>query len=106
MVTVVANNIKKTTSDAYSILMNKRFVFVKSMSDIEANNDFGTGFDLKNKEFYYFHGAAIKDNKLFGGSSKYEAKEYYERALNNEISSILLNLNVRPDEIKKSNYQI
>ena len=106
MVTVVASNIRKTTSDAYSILMNKRFVFVKSMSDIEENNDFGTGFDLKNKEFYYSYGAAIKDNKLFGGSSKYEAKEYYERALNNEISSILLNLNVRPDEIKKSNYQI
>ena len=106
LVILIANNIKKTTSDAYSILSNKRFIFVKSMSDIEANNDFGTGFDLKDKEFYYAHGAAIRDNKLFGGSSKYEAKEYYERALNNEISSILLNLDVSPDEIKKSNYQI
>ena len=53
-----------------------------------------------------FRSAAIKDNKLFGGSSSYGVKEYFERALNNEISSILLNLDVSPDEIKKSNYQI
>ncbi|KXT67048.1 hypothetical protein [Streptococcus sp. DD04] len=76
------------------------------MSDIEANNDFGTGFDLKDKEFYYAHGAAIKDNKLFGGSSSYGVKEYFERALNNEISSILLNLDVSPDEIKNQTIKL
>ena len=33
-------------------------------------------------------------------------KEYYRTALNEEISSILMNIKVTPEEIKKNNYQI
>ena len=63
-------------------------------------------FDLKDKEFFYYHGAAIKNNKLYGGSQEYSAAEYYKRALDIELTSALLNHHINIEDIKDSNYQI
>jgi hypothetical protein len=66
----------------------------------------GVGFDLKDKELYNSYFAVIEKNKLYGGYGNYGTKEMYQRSFNREISSILVNLKISPDEIKKNNYQI
>ena len=43
---------------------------------------------------------------MYGGYGNYGTKEMYQRALNREISFILVNLKISPNEIKKNNYQI
>ena len=68
--------------------------------------EYWSRFDLKDKELYNPYFAVIKRNKLYGGYGNYGTKEMYQRSFNREISSILVNLKISPDEIKKNNYQI
>ena len=60
----------------------------------------------KDRELFFSYSSAIKDGILYGGKGNYEMKEYYRTALNEEISSILMNIKVTTEEIKKNNYQI
>lgn len=96
----------QTQKDTYDILQKQRFVFIQNQDDLEQGNNAGAGFDLKDRELFFSYSSAIKDGILYGGKGNYEMKEYYRTALNEEISSILMNIKVTTDEIKKNNYQI
>ena len=96
----------QTKMDAYAILQKKRFVLVQDKNDWEKEWSTGVGFDLKEKELYNSYFTVVKRNKLYGGYGNYGTKEMYQRSFNREISSILVNLKISPDEIKKNNYQI
>ena len=96
----------QTKMDAYDILKKERFVLVQDKNDWGKGWSTGVGFDLKDKEFFYYHGAAIKNSKLYGGSQEYSAAEYYKRALDIELTSALLNHQINIKDIKDSNYQI
>ena len=96
----------QTKLDAYTILQKQRFVFIQNQDDLEQGNNAGAGFDLKDRELFFSNSSAIKNGILYGGKGNYEMKEYYRTALNEEISSILMNIKVTPEEIKKNNYQI
>ena len=76
------------------------------LSGDDNKESISAGFDLKEKEFFYYHGAAIKNSKLYGGSQEYSAAEYYKRALDIELTSALLNHHINIEDIKDSNYQI
>ncbi len=106
MTILKVNSIRKTTSSAYDILQKQRFVLVQDKNDWGKEWSTGVGFDLKDKEFFYYHGAAIKNSKLYGGSQEYSAAEYYKRALDIELTSALLNHHINIEDIKDSNYQI
>ena len=103
---LVAQSTSKSISNAHSILLNKRFIQTQSISDDDKKVSISAGFDLKEQEFFYYHGAAIKNNKLYGGSQEYSAVEYYKRALDIELTSALLNKQISIKDIKDSNYQI
>ena len=96
----------QTKMDAYDILKKERFVLVQDKNDWGKEWSTGVGFDLKDKELYSSYFIVIKKDKLYGGYGNYGTKEMYQRALNREISFILVNLKISPDEIKKNNYQI
>ena len=100
------NSLNNTTSDNYSILQKQRFVFIQNQDDLEQGDNIGAGFDLKDQDLFFSNSYVIKDDILYGGKSKYGVKEYYRRALNKEILSMLVNIKVSPEEIKKSDYQI
>lgn len=102
----IVNHVQKQPMDAYEILQRKRFVLVQDKNDWGKEWSTGAGFDLKDRDLYFTHSTVIKQNQLYGSFGKYESKELYQRSLNNEISSILINLKVSPDEIQKNNYQI
>ena len=102
----IVNHVQKQPKVAYDILQKQRFVLVQDKNDWGKEWSTGVGFDLKDKELYNSYFAVIKRNKLYGGYGNYGIKEMYQRSLNREISSILVNLKVSPDEIKKNNYQI
>lgn len=102
----IVNHVQKQPMDAYEILQRKRFVLVQGKNDWGKEWSTGVGFDLKDKEMYNSYFAVIKRNKLYGGYGNYGTKEMYQRSFNREISSILVNLKISPDEIKKNNYQI
>ena len=106
MTILKVNSIRKTTSSAYDILQKQRFVLVQDKNDWGKEWSTGVGFDLKDKELYNSYFAVIEKNKLYGGYGNYGTKEMYQRSFNREISSILVNLKISPDEIKKNNYQI
>ena len=89
-----------------SILEQQRFIETHILSGDYNKESISYGFDLKEKEFFYYHGAAIKNNKLYGGSQEYSAKQYYKRALDIELTSALLNQQISVKDIKDSNYQI
>ena len=103
---LVALSTSKSISDTHSILINKRYIETQSISDNDKKLSISAGFDLKEKDFFYYHGAAIKNNKLYGGSQEYSAAEYYKRALDIELTSALLNHQINIKDIKDSNYQI
>lgn len=96
----------RTRMDAYAIFQKQRFVFIQNQDDLDQGNNAGAGFDLKDRELFFSYSSAIKDGILYGGKGNYEMKEYYRTALNEEISSILMNIKVTTEEIKKNNYQI
>ena len=96
----------RSRTDAYDILQKQRFVFIQNQDDLGQGNNVGAGFDLKDRELFFSYSSAIKDGILYGGKGNYEMKEYYRTALNEEISSILMNIKVTTEEIKKNNYQI
>ncbi len=102
----IVNHVQKQPKDAYSILQKQRFVFIQNQDDLDQGNNAGAGFDLKDRELFLTNSSAIKDGILYGGKGNYEMKEYYRTALNEEISSILMNIKVTTEEIKKNNYQI
>lgn len=102
----IVNHIQQQPKDAYAILQKQRFVLVQDKNDWGKEWSTGVGFDLKDKEMYNSYFAVIKRNKLYGGYGNYGTKEMYQRSFNREISSILVNLKISPDEIKKNNYQI
>ena len=101
MTILKVNSIRKTTSSAYDILQKQRFVLVQDKNDWGKEWSTGVGFDLKDKELYNSYFAVIKRNKLYGGYGNYGTKEMYQRSFNREISSILVNLKISPDEIKR-----
>lgn len=102
----IVNFVQKKPMDAYAILQKQRFVFIQNQDDLEQGDNIGAGFDLKDQELFFSNSYVIKDDILYGGKSKYRVKEYYRRALNKEILSMLVNIKVSPEEIKKSDYQI
>lgn len=102
----IVNHVQKQPKDAYDILQKQRFVFIQNQDDLGQGNNVGAGFDLKDRELFFSYSSAIKDGILYGGKGNYEMKEYYRTALNEEISSILMNIKVTTEEIKKNNYQI
>ena len=102
----IVNHIQQQPKDACAILQKKRFVLVQDKNDWGKEWSTGVGFDLKDKEMYNSYFTVIKRNKLYGGYGNYGTKEMYQRSFNREISSILVNLKISPDEIKKNNYQI
>ena len=89
---------------ALNLLKKKQFVMIK-MGD-STDEHFEVGVDLEKKEYYYNDETAVKDDTVYGGYGNYGTKEMYQRSFNREISSILVNLKISPDEIKKNNYQI
>ena len=91
----------QTKLDAYDILQEQRFVLIQNQDDLDQGNNAGAGFDLKDRELFFSNSSAIKNGILYGGKGNYEMKEYYCTALNEEISSILMNIKVTPEEIKK-----
>ena len=96
----------KIQEDSKSILEKQRFIETYILSGVNNEESISAGFDLKEKEFFYYHGAAIKNSKLYGGSQEYSAAEYYKRALDIELTSALLNQQISVKDIKDSNYQI
>lgn len=106
MTMFLVNCTKGRTNKSYDILQKKRFILVQDKNDWGKEWSTGAGFDLKDRDLYFTHSTVIKQNQLYGSFGKYESKELYQRSLNNEISSILINLKVSPDEIQKNNYQI
>ena len=102
----IVNHIQQQPMYACAILQKERFVLVQDKNDWGKEWSTGVGFDLKDKELYSSYFIVIKKDKLYGGYGNYGTKEMYQRALNRELSSILVNLKISPDEIKKNNYQI
>jgi hypothetical protein len=102
----IVNHVQKQPKNAYDILQEQRFVLIQNQDDLDQGNNAGAGFDLKDRELFFSNSSAIKNGILYGGKGNYEMKEYYRTALNEEISSILMNIKVTPEEIKKNNYQI
>ena len=96
----------KIQEDSKSIIEKQRFIETYILSGVNNEESISAGFDLKEKDFFYYHGAAIKNNKLYGGSQEYSAAEYYKRALDIELTSALLNHQINIKDIKDSNYQI
>ncbi len=96
----------KIQEDSKSIIEKQRFIETHIFSGDDNKESISAGFDLKENEFFYYHGAAIKNNKLYGGSQEYSAAEYYKRALDIELTSALLNQQISFKDIKDSNYQI
>lgn len=96
----------QTQTDTYAILQKQRFVFIQNQDDLDQGDNAGAGFDLKDRELYFTNSSAIKNGILYGGKGTYGMKEYYRTALNEEISSMIMNIKVTPEEIKKNNYQI
>ena len=90
----------KTQENSKSIIEKQRFIETHILSGDDNKESISAGFDLKEKDFFYYHGAAIKNNKLYGGSQEYSAAEYYKRALDIELTSALLNhqINIKNDE--------
>ena len=102
----IAGHRDKIQKDSKSILEQRRFIDTHILSGDDNKESISAGFDLKEKEFFYYHGAAIKNSKLYGGSQEYSAAEYYKRALDIELTSALLNHHINIEDIKDSNYQI
>nr|WP_295347973.1 hypothetical protein [uncultured Streptococcus sp.] len=102
----IVNLIQKQPKDAYAILQKQRFVFIQNQDDLDQGNNAGAGFDLQAENLFVSYSTVIKNNKLYGKSGVYTTKEFYKRALNGGISSILLNLKVTPEEIEKHHFQI
>lgn len=96
----------KIQEDSKSIIEKQRFIETHILSGDNNKESISAGFDLKEQEFFYYHGAAIKNNKLYGGSQEYSAVEYYKRALDIELTSALLNQQISIKDIKDTNYQI
>ena len=97
----IVNHVQKQPKNAYDILQEQRFVLIQNQDDLDQGNNAGAGFDLKDRELFFSNSSAIKNGILYGGKGNYEMKEYYRTALNEENSSILMNIKVTPEEIKK-----
>ncbi|KJU88937.1 hypothetical protein TZ97_00645 [Streptococcus parasanguinis] len=90
---------------ALNILNRQRFVMIKMGDPTEEH--FEVGVDLDKKEYYYNDETAVKDDTVYGGyKADWDRKQYYNSAVNEELSSVLLSSKITMDEIKKSNYQI
>ena len=95
----------RAQTDTYAILQKKRFVMIKMEDPREEH--FEVGLDFEKKEYYYNDETAVKDDTVYGGyKADWDRKQYYNFAVNEELSSVLLSSKITMDEIKKSNYQI
>lgn len=96
------------TSKASSILLQKRFVFVQEVTDVEEEfYSKGIAFDLTKKELFSNRGGwAIKDGQEYSKYGREDAQDSYDKDLYSEVSSALLNLKVTPNQIKNANYEI
>ena len=102
----IVNHIQQQPKDAYAILQKQRFIFVQNQDDLDQGNNAGAGFDLQAENLFVSYSTVIKNNTLYGKRGVYTTKGFYNRALNGGISSILLNLKVTPEDIKKHHFQI
>ena len=101
----IVNHVQQQPKDDSTILQKKRFVMIKIEDPSEEH--FEVGLDLEKKEYYYNDETAVKDDTVFGGyKADWDRKQYYNSAVNEELSSVLLSSKITMDEIKKSNYQI
>lgn len=103
---LIVNNIQGESTNTYEILQKQRFVFVQDAYDLKEGSYSGIGFDLKEKNLFVNASTVLKDNKLYGRSGKFNKKEFYEHALNGEITSILSKIKLTPSDIKNSNYMV
>ena len=103
---LIVNNIQGESTNTYEILQKQRFVFVQDAYDLKEGSYAGIGFDLKEKNLFVNASTVLKDNKLYGRSGKFNKKEFYEHALNGEITSILSKIKLTPSDIKNSNYMV
>ena len=108
LVLVMQNLLFFYTSKASSILLQKRFVFVQEVTDVEEEfYSKGIAFDLKKREFFdTSNGWAIKDGQEYSKYGREDAKDSYNKALYSEVTSALLTLKVTPNQIKNANYEI
>ena len=108
LVLVMQNLLFFYTSKASSILLQKRFVFVQEVTDVEEEfYSKGIAFDLKKREFFdTSNGWAIKDGQEYSKYGREDAQDSYNKALYSEVTSALLTLKVTPNQIKNANYEI
>jgi len=66
----------KIQENSKSIIEKQRFIETHILSGDDNKESISAGFDLKEKEFFYYHGAAIKNNKLYGGSQDIKDSNY------------------------------
>lgn len=104
---LIVKNIEMNTKNALEILENQRFVFVQEPDLMDMyGKKYGEGFDLREKAVYVPFGTVIKDDKVYSTVTNEKAEPLYERIINYEFSSALLNSNITIGDIKKSNYQV
>lgn len=108
LVIVMQNLLFFYTFKASSILLQKRFVFVQEVTDVEEEfYSKGIAFDLKKREFFdTSNGWAIKDGQEYSKYGREDAQDSYNKALYSEVTSALLTLKVTPNQIKNANYEI
>ena len=90
LVIVIQNLLFFYTSKASSILLQKRFVFVQEVTDVEEEfYSKGIVFDLKKKEFFgNSNGLAIKDGQEYSKYGREDAQDSYDKALYSEVSTL------------------
>ena len=96
LVIVIQNLLFFYTFKASSILLQKRFVFVQEVTDVEEEfYSKGIAFDLKKREFFdTSNGWAIKDGQEYSKYGREDAQDSYNK------------LKVTPNQIKNANYEI
>ena len=90
LVFVIQNLLFFYTSKASSILLQKRFVFVQEVTEVEEEfYSKGIAFDLKKREFFdTSNGWAIKDGQEYSKYGREDAQDSYNKALYSEVSPL------------------
>ena len=90
LVCVMQNLLFFYTSKGSSILLQKRFVFVQEVTDVEEEfYSKGIAFDLKKKEFFdNSNGWAIKDGQEYSKYGREDMQDSYDKALYSEVSTL------------------
>ena len=100
-------NSKNISYSNYDTLVNQGFVFVQDPKKVAAyDKNYGVAFDFKNKNVFYTRKVAIKNKVKYGNFGTNKSHEVFERLEQTELSSVMFNLKISKDDIRKSNYVI